>query len=71
MGQDGEIRQGANPRPSLNPRPGVNPGPSNSGDAFEQQLAADRRTERRLAWRELIALGVVLAIVLARLQFAA
>jgi hypothetical protein len=49
----------------------VNPGPSNSGDAFEQQLAADRRTERRLAWRELIALGVVLAIVLARLQFAA
>lgn len=63
MGQDDEIRQGANSRAGVNPRL------DDSADAFAQQLAADRRTERRLAWRELIALGVVLAIVLARLQF--
>lgn len=57
MGQDDEIRQGANP------------GLGTSGDTFRQLLAADRRSERRLAWREVIVLCIVLAVVLARLQF--
>jgi hypothetical protein len=59
MGQDDEIRQGAHS------------GADASGDAFRQLLTADRRTERALLWREMFALGVVLAIVLARLQFGA
>jgi len=59
MGQDDEIRQGANP--------GLGP----PDDTFRQLLAADRRTERGLLWRELIALAVVLAALLLRLRFGA
>jgi len=32
-------------------------------------LAADRRTERGLFWRELIVLGIVLIVLFVRLRF--
>lgn len=40
-------------------------------ESFRRMLAADRRSERRLAWSELAVLALVAAIVFARLQFGA
>lgn len=57
MGQDDQIRQGQDSRASV------------TDESFRQMLAADRRNERRLAWGELAVLAVVIAIVLAWLQF--
>ncbi len=37
---------------------------------FEQLLAHDRRTERRMAWGEMIALALIVALVLWRLHVA-
>jgi hypothetical protein len=37
-------------------------------DDFERLLAADRKVERRLFWRELVVLAAMIAIVVWRLR---
>ena len=42
------------------------PDPSTDAERFEQELAASRRIERRLPWKELLALSLVVALLVAR-----
>jgi hypothetical protein len=58
MGQDGKDGKGVGRM--------TEPAAMVDGDPFEETLRNSRRFERRLVWRELLALGVVAVIVAVR-----
>lgn len=49
--------------------PGTVPGPAELAEVHERTLAADRRTERWLSWRELGCLLFVVVVVLVRERY--